>query len=296
LRLGRRKGAFILQVERKFDTPVRVLIRSLGEAGVSRAVKIFIHGRGRRGRKRIEKLNERHFQWFWEFGTATSEKLYSEIERIEVTGLSEEFQTELRVADFTHQDQTLLLPLWAGIPGADRTDLLVRKALLDEERFWRPYGIPACSAKEKAYAEGPAEGAGGVWMFWNVLLGEGLVAHEFRKEAVLLIERLLDNVIHSLKTDNAFREYYHAEQAGGFGDRYHQWGVFPVSLFLETLGVRLISPRKIWLRPSNPFSQPVTIRWRGLKVECYEAHSMVTFPSGQSVRIDGDEPQFIEQD
>jgi hypothetical protein len=295
LRLGRRRGAFNKQIERSFDPPVRVLVRSTGEEGLSHAVKVFIHGRGRRGRKRIEKLTERNFQWFWDFGTATSEKHYTEIERIEVAGLSKEFETELRVADFTDQDQTLLLPLWAGIPASDRAGLLVRKTLCDEKRFWRPFGIPACSAKAKAYAEGPAEGAGGVWMFWNVLLGEGLLRYGYRKEAVALLERLMANVIHSLKADKAFRESYHAEQAAGFGDRHHQWGLAPVSLFLETLGVRLISPRKVWLRPSNPFHRPVTIRWRGLKIECFEMHTVVTFPNGQRVKIEGDEPQFVEQ-
>lgn len=296
LRLGKRKGAFNLQIERTFDTPVRVLVRSMGEEGLSHAVKIFIHGRGRRGRKRIEKLTERNFQWFWEFGTATSGKHYTEIERIEVAGLSKEFETELRVADFTHEDQTLLLPLWADIPAAERAEKLVRKTLLDNERFWRPFGIPSCSAKDKAYSEGPAEGAGGVWMFWNAMLGEGLVDYGYQQEAVILIKRLLANVIHSLKADKAFRESYHAEQLAGFGDRHHQWGIFPVHLFLETLGVRLISPRKIWLRPSNPFPRPVTIRWRGLKIMCFEAHAVVTFPNGQQVEIDGEAPQFVEQD
>ncbi len=295
LRLGRRKGAFNLQVERTFDPAVRLLVRSIGEEGLSHAVKIFIHGQGRHGRKRIEKLNERNFQWFWEFGTATSEKHYTEIERIEVAGLSKEFETELRVVDFTRQDQTLLLPIWAGIPSPERADQLVRKTLLDEGRFWRPFGIPSCSAKDKAYPQGPAEGAGGVWMFWNSLLGEGLVEYGYRREAAVLVERLMANAVHSLKVDKAFRESYHAEQAAGFGERHHQWGLFPVSFFLETLGVRLFSPQKVWLHPSNPFPWPVVIRWRGLKLECFAAHTLVTFPNGQRVKIDGDEPQFVEQ-
>jgi len=295
LRLGRRKGPFNLQVDRTFEPAVHVLVRSIGEEGLSHAVKIFIHGRGRSGRKRIEKLTERDFQWFWEFGTATSQKQYTEIERIEVAGLSKEFETELRVADFTRQDQTLLLPLWAGIPTSDRADQLVRKALLDEERFWRPYGIPSCSAKDAAYAQGPAEGAGGVWLFWNTLLGEGLVEYGYRREAAVLVERLMANVVQSLKVDKAFRESYHAEQAEGFGDLHHQWGVFPVSLFLDTLGVRLISPYKVWLRPSNPFPWPVVVRWRGLKLECFATHTLVTFPNGQSIKIEGDESQFVEQ-
>jgi hypothetical protein len=58
----------------------------------------------------------------------------------------------------------------------------------------------------------------------------------------------------------------------------------------------LISPHKVWLRPSNPFPRPVVVRWRGLKLECFTAYTRVTFPNGQSIKIEGDEPQFVEQD
>jgi hypothetical protein len=293
--LGKGKGEFVLVIERTFDPPVRVLVRSSGAEDLSHATKVFIHGRGRRGRHRVERLTERRFQWFWEFGTATSEKTYAEIERIEVRGLSDEFETELWVADYTRQDQTLLLPLWAGIPAKERAERLVRETLLDPERFWRSYGIPSCSAQDPAYAPDNRQGAGGVWLFWNTLIGEGLTDYGYLEEAAELVRRLMEATLHSLRVDKAFREAYNADRPEGIGERDHLWGVTPVYLFLYVLGVRLISPRKVWLRGRNPFPWPVTVRWRGLELECLEDRTLVTFPNGQQVEVIGEEPQIVEQ-
>ncbi|HEY45625.1 MAG TPA: hypothetical protein G4O14_02440 [Anaerolineae bacterium] len=293
--LGKGKGEFVLEIERTFDPPVRILVRSSGAEDLSHAAKVFIHGRGRRGRHRVERLTERRFQWFWEFGTATSEKTYAEVERIEVRGLSDEFKTELSVADYTRQDQTLLLPLWAGIPTKERAEHLVRKTLLDPERFWRPYGIPSCSAQDPSYTPDNREGSGGAWLFWNTLLGEGLADYGYLEQAAELVRRLMEATLHCLRVDKAFREAYNADQPVGIGERDHLWGVAPVHLFLYVLGVRLISPRKVWLRGRNPFPWPVRLRWRGLELECLEDRTLVTFPNGQQVEVSGEEPQMVEQ-
>jgi hypothetical protein len=293
--LGVGKGEFVLEVERTFKPSVRVLIRTSGAEDLSHAVKVFIHGRGRRGRHRVERLSERHFQWFWEFGAATSDKTYAEIERIEVRGLSDAFETELCVADYTRQDQSLLVPLWAGIPSGERVERLVRDTVLDENRFWREFGIPSCSAEDPAYASDNQEGAGGVWFFWNTLIGEGLIDYGYIEEAVELVTRLLNAAVHTLRVDKAFREAYDADKLQGLGERDHLWGVAPVHLFLYVLGVRLISPTQIWIRGLNPFPWPVTLRWRGLLLECLKDQTVITFPNGQRVETSSDVPQFVEQ-
>lgn len=292
--LGSGRGQFTLEVGRTFDPPVRILVRSEGEEGLSHAVKVFIHGRGRRGRSRVEKLTERRFQWFWEFGTSNSDKHYVEIERVEVSGLSEEFKTEVWVAGYSRQDQTLLLPLWAGIPAPERARKLVHETIMDPERYWRPNGIPACAANDPAYAADGRNGAGGVWMFWNQMIGEGLVAYGYLEQAAELVGRLISATVETLKSDKAFREAYNADQPGGLGDRHHMWGIAPLSLFLETLGVRLITPNKVWLRPQNPFPWPVTVRWRGLTLECLKDRIEVTFPNGQRIITRGTQAQMVE--
>lgn len=294
-RLGSGKGEFTLDVERTFDTPVRVLIRSRGEEGKSHAVKVFIHGRGRRGPAGVERLTEYRFQWFWEFGTATSERTYAGIERIEVRGLSDAFETELWIADYSREDQTLFLPLWAGIPDQDRAEALVEQSLLDEARFWRPAGIPVCSARDPAYAADAHGGAGGVSMIWNSMFGEGLARYGFRKHAAELVSRLLDASVESLRKEHAFRESYNADEMEGLGSRAHIAGIAPFALFLDVLGVRLVSPRAVELVGFNPFPLPVTVSWRGLQVKRDEDRTWVTFPDGQVSIVEGQGKTLVQQ-
>lgn len=295
-RLGSGRGEFELEVDRSFDTPVRILIRSRGEEGLSHAIKVFIYGRGRRGPAGTERLTEYRFQWFWDFGTATSEKIYAGVDRIEVRGLSEEFETELWIADYTRQDQTLLLPLWAGVPDEDRARKLIHETLLDEARFWRAGGIPVCSAQDPAYAADARGGSGGVWMVWNSMLGEALVRYGYREEAAQLVGRLLNASVESLGKDHAFRECYNAEQPEGLGARAHVAGIAPLALFLEVLGVRLISARKVQVEGFNPFPWPVTVSWRGLQVRRDGDRTWVSFPDGQVSLVEGPQRVWVEQE
>jgi glycogen debranching enzyme len=291
--LGKGKGNFTVEIGRTFDPPIRVLVRSKGIEDQSHAIKVFIHGRGQKGRRRVEKLTESNFRWFWEFGTATSDRTYAEIERIEVHGVGDRFRTELRVADYGLRDQTGLLPLWAGMPDPERAEKIVHKAILDERHFWRTFGLPNCSAKDRRYAADNRDGSGGVWMFWNSMIGEGLVKYGFLDEAAELTKRLMQACIHALRQDHAFREAYNADEPSGIGDYDHIWGAAPLHLFLQVLGVRLISPHRVWVRGGHPFSDPVTIRWKGLKMICRPDEIEVIFPDGQEFQTS--EPGFIEQ-
>ncbi len=294
--LGKGEGQFVLDVGRRFDPPVRVLVRSKGAEGQSHAVQVHIQGRGPQGRSRLERLTERDFQWFWDRGTATSDKAYAEISRVEIRGLSKAFSTEVLLADYTRQDQSLLLPLWAGIPSQEGAERLVHETLMDPDRFWRPFGIPACSAQDPAYAPDNRQGSGGVWMLWNTMLGEGLVDYGFIESVAELVGRLMEAVVHSLNADGAFREAYNADQAEGLGERDHMAGVAPLSLFLSTLGVRLISPRKVWLAGHNPYPWPVTVRWRGLEIRRVpDGPTSVIFPDGQRLEVVGEQARLVEQ-
>jgi hypothetical protein len=57
----------------------------------------------------------------------------------------------------------------------------------------------------------------------------------------------------------------------------------------------LISPYKITLRGSNPFAQPVRLRWRGLEVRWDQDQAVVVFPDGEQVTVRGEIPQVAEQ-
>jgi hypothetical protein len=288
------RGDLTVEVHRRFAPSARLLVKAHGPPDARPNMEVTLVGRGRRGRHRVETLKRSHVQWYFGVGTAVSEKLYAELDRVEVRGLTDEFDVTVSVVDYARQDQTLLLPLWGGLPDPARAKELIHRAILDANRYWRPYGIPNCSALDPAYRPDNREGSGGVWMMWNTMIGEGLVEYDHRAEAAELVKRIMSAMIYALKTDKAFREAYNSDKLEGLGDRDYLWGVAPVHLFMLTLGVRIVNPRRVFLEGYNPFPWPVTIRHKGVTVSKGADGAIVTFPSGKQVMVTDPSPQFVE--
>ena len=288
------RGELTAEIHRRFSPSARIVVKAVGPKDARPNMEVILAGRGRRGRHRVETLKRSHVQWYFGVGTTTSEKLYAELERAEVRGLTDDFEVTVSVVDYAREDQTLLLPLWGGIPDSIRAETLIRKTILDPERYWRPYGLPNCSARDPAYKPDNREGSGGVWLMWNTMIGEGLVEYGYRAEAAALIAKLMAAMIASLKSDKAFREAYNSDKLEGLGERNYLWRVAPVHLFMMTLGVRIINPRKVFLEGRHPFPWAVTIRHKGvIVVKGYET-ATVTFPTGRQVAIADTSPQFVE--
>lgn len=292
--LGRGRGPYVLRIKRSFAPPGRVLVLALGGAEAPAGLKVRVFGRGPRGGKRGETLRTAQFTWHQGFGAATTQTYYHVVERVEVTGVDRSLRTEVQIADYTRQDQTQLLPLWAGIPGPERAEALVRRTILNSATYWRPYGIPNCSAQDPAYRSDNRDGSGGVWMMWNTMVGEGLAAYGYRTEAAELIQRLMQVMLHTLKTEAAFREAYDADRLQGLGDRDYLWGVAPVHLFLRVLGVRVLSPRRVFVEAGNPFPWPVTVRHHGVSVIKDGHRTYVIFPAGDRFEFADERPHVVE--
>jgi hypothetical protein len=293
--LAEGKGNLVLELHRRFKPTARIVVKAIGPRDEKPQLTVTLSGRGQRGRHRVETLKRSQVQWYFGIATAVSDKLYAELERVEIGGLTEAFTVTVSVVDYTRQDQTLLLPLWAGIPNPARAEALVDKTLLDGQRYWRPYGIPNCSALDPVYKPDNREGSGGVWMMWNTMLGEGLVNYGYRAEAAELVSRLMSGMLFTLKMDKAFREAYNSDALEGIGERDYIWGVAPVYLFLRTVGIRIITPRRVYLEGHNPMPWPVTVRYKGLIVrkEPGAAYSKITFPSGKEVIVTEEAAQFV---
>ncbi|MGQ0603783.1 MAG: MGH1-like glycoside hydrolase domain-containing protein, partial [Anaerolineales bacterium] len=294
--LAEGQGNLVVDVHRRFKPAARIMVKAIGPKDAKPEMTVTLSGRGQRGRHRVEVLKRSQVQWYFGVATAVSDKVYGELERIEIAGLTEAFAVTVSVVDYTRQDQTLLLPLWAGIPNPARAEALVDKTLLDPDRYWRPYGIPNCSALDPAYQPDNRDGSGGVWMMWNTMLGEGLVEHGYRAEAAELITRLMTGIVHALKTDKAFREAYNADALEGLGERDYIWGVAPVHLFLRVVGIRILTSRRVHLEGHNPFPWPVTVRYKGVTVrkEPGAAYAKVAFPSGREVIVSDEAAQFVD--
>lgn len=284
-------------INRKFNPAARVLVKvTAPKEAEPQQVTVTIHGRGRRGRHRVEVLPPRRMTWYWGIGSVTSDKVYAEIEAVEVAGVPPGWEVTVSTVDYTRQDQTLLLPLWAGLAKGERREALVRKTLTDPTRYWRPYGIPNCSAQDPAYMPDNVKGSGGVWLMWNTMLGEGLADGGYTAEAAELVTHLMTTMIHSLQTDKAFHEAYHCDKLEGLREHDYIWGVAPAHLFLRTVGIRIISPHKVWVRGRNPFPWPVTVKWKGVTVTKVDEGTLIKFPSGKEVALTDEGERFVEDE
>jgi hypothetical protein len=283
--LGERLGSGDLLVQRSFDQPVRLLIRIQSNSDTPHRPVLFVHGTSPGGQHLVERI-----EWFLGMSFATGERIYSQLERVEIHGLEELDRISIHIVGYNCLDQTLLLPLWAGVPVQERASAIVEKSITNPEKFWRDYGIPAC-----AYYPSQTDipNCHYVHIPWNYLIGEGLLAYGYRKESAELTSKIMAAVIRSLNQNRAFSRYYHADTGQGLGDKNALEGLAPLGLFLDTLGVRLISPRKVELDGINPFPWPVTVKYRGLTIFRRSDKTTVVFQDGQTITVTDPSPQIV---
>jgi hypothetical protein len=289
--LGERYGSGDISIHQDFAFPLRLLARIQTDSGPGGRVHIFIRGSGPTGQHLVEHIPNERLHWYLGMASVTSERVYTTLEDIEIQGADETDRITLQSAGYIGLDHTLFLPLWANIPGKERAQALVRQTITNPDRFWQLYGIRACSdppiTSDQTYT------CQSVYLPWNALIGEGLVAYGYRTEAADLVVRLMKAIIQNLKNNRSFLRYYHAETGQGLGERNALNGLAPLGLFLDVLGVKLISPRRVELTGFNPFPWPITVKYRGLTVLRQSERTAVIFPDGQTITVEGSEPRIV---
>ena len=66
-----------------------------------------------------EHLEKKDFRWGAGVAVATTRLVYTSVDELVVTGLEKRDRVSISTMDFSTEDVTLFLPLWAGIPTAD---------------------------------------------------------------------------------------------------------------------------------------------------------------------------------
>jgi hypothetical protein len=302
--LGQLKGSGELRLAKpRFEQPVRLLLQVQSKNAATARPILLIEGEPAGSDEltaplQIERIDS-GFQLHDSGLVVTSAKVYSYIERITVEGLDPREKLVVRAADTSTQDVTLFTPLWAHLPEPEQARRMLGRMLTDPGGFDQPFGVPALPASPAPARAGVREAAAadsvawGVHLPWNQLIGEGLLSYGFRSEAAQLTTRLMNAVIHCLKQTRSFYERYHARTAAGLGERGALTGLAPVGLFLQTLGVQILSPTRVRLEDTNPFPWPVTILYRGLKVVRGLESTDLVFPNGQTVTVTDPTPSLI---
>ncbi len=288
--LAEGNGSGILHIDAKFAQAVRLVIQIHTHDENTRRTRIAISGTSATGQSRLETIPEERIKWSLGWGVTTGERVYQQVDTVELSGLAEGDLVRIITASYDQPDITCFLPLWAKISEPERAAQMIENSLLNPQKFWRSHGLPTSLANGL-----PVEGEGytSANLVWNLLVGQGLLGYGYRQEAARLFNNLMKGILRSLKEQQTFRRYYQADTGQGRGERNPLQGLAPVSFFLECLGLRLISPRKVLLNGFNPFPWPVTVKYRGLTILCQKDKSTVIFPDGQAITIDDPTPRVV---
>jgi hypothetical protein len=290
--IAKKKGDGMLRVRPpEFGTGVRLLVEIQTKNPAARRPEVEISEFFSKTKGEVETIQGHQFQWRTGGLVATTQKLFTRVGRVSVTGLDEKDKIVVRLIDTTGEDLTLALPLWAQVPEAQQANAMVERNMMTADRFDRPFGLPSLVASPDPDADSVSLG---VLLPWNQLIGEGLLAYGFRAEATRLTAHLMNAVIQNLKQNRSFYQRYHAEKGTGIGERNSLQGFAPVGLFMKILGVTILSQRKVKLEGKNLFPWAVTIKYKGLTVVRGLEHTVLTFPNGESVIVKEEAPCVVE--
>ena len=289
--LARQQGSGAVVMKTKFEGPVRLLIQVQSQNPIVKRPEIRIHQFSTKPADEI--VMNSAYQRRNNGLSYTTQKTYTRLAKVLIKGLDEQDTIIISTLDFTSEDHTLFMPLWAGVPDDQRAQTLIGRSLLDSNRFNRPYGIPACPASTSDHSEAESVSLA-VHLPWNLFICEGLLKYGFRSDAARLVAHLMTAIVQNLKQDRAFFARYHAENGSGIGERNALAGFAPVGLFLQVLGVKIFSPTRVRLEGENPFPWEVTICYRGLKVRRGLNNTLVTFSNGKSVTVTDRSPCIVE--
>jgi hypothetical protein len=289
--IAKKRGDGNMRPKAEFETGIRLLVEIQTKNPAAKRPEVEISEFFSRTKGEVETIQGHQFQWRTGGLVATTQKLFTRVGRVTVTGLDEKDKVVVKLIDTTGEDLTLALPLWAKVPAAQQANAMIGRNMMTADRFDRPFGLPSLPVSPDPDADAVSMS---VLLPWNQLIGEGLLAYGFRAEATRLTAHLMNAVIQNLKKNRSFYQRYHAEKGTGIGERNSLQGFAPVGLFMQALGVTILSQRKVKLEGRNLFPWAVTIKFKGLTIVRGLEQTTVTFPNGESVIVKEEAPCTVE--
>jgi len=289
--LGSIHGVGVIDIHRDFLQPVRPNIRIDTQREVTHPAQLFIHGSGSSGAHRVEHIPTNRVRWQLNSGFATSEYAYTSIEKVEINGIRPDDFVEVNTVNLASMDQSLLLPIWAGIPSDDRAKILINLTIMNRKKFLGPFGLRSC-IDFPGSGECP-ESYFGTHYPWTEMILDGMLQYGARKKAAEVFSRMMKPVAQAIQHDLTLYQSYHSDTGKPLGTQNSLSSLVPVGLFLKILGVKIIKPTELEITGHNPFPWPVTVKYQGLTVVKQEKKTLVIFPDGQSVTVDNDQTRTI---
>jgi hypothetical protein len=283
-------GSGKFRVRRVVDGLQRLNLKLEFEDENTKPVRIQIVGLDENGTEAMEEAGAREVIRGQGQAFYTTRQLFKDVKSIEVSGLGENDRGTLATVDYSLIDISMLLPLWSGALEGEQLKGFIEDTILLQ--YIKPKGCPAVSLENETGIKSWAM----VHLPWNQLVGEGLVACGYRKEAADLFTRLMDASAKIFQETGMFRDHFDALDGTPGGEQNTLHSLPPLGLLLKTLGILKITPWMVVFEGGNPFPFPVTVKYRGMKVTRHASDTVVTFPGGQTVTVPGDGIQQVTID
>lgn len=267
------------------ENPARIQVHLIG--GTNHAPKATLHivGIGH-DNENIHEIADVKTQFVWGYsnGFYTSKNLFQTVNELYFEGVSRVYKVDAHTVDFTRPDVNSILPLMlTGIP-ENRAESLV-KLLTDPAQFWRESGMSIVSAKDRNYDPASAVGGGGTWAYWTTLIGEGLIEYGRGDITRDMVKRLVKTQLAAYTENSYFSEFYHSDQAGGRGEKYHVGGIVPIYLLNRLFGIQIFDSRRVFLGGENFWDTDITIIQHGVTVKRTKNNANITFASGHHIEV-----------
>lgn len=270
-------GTFPIRYQ--FESPQRLLLHISSELENTRNCHFIIQGTGLEGPIH-EEISSRSLHWLHGNGVYTSQHHYLIVNEIIASNIQPGDTCQVGSIDFTAEDISLLLPLWARMVDPQKVKELITKTIL--QRYRHQYGLAVIPDHPDLEI---TQATRHVFLPWNQFVIEGLLNYGFRQEAANLLESNMNALTGVLIEKRAFQAEYDSQTGKGFGELNLLTGLAPLGTFLHCLGVVLLSEKLIILEGLNPFSWPVTVQYRWITLEFSPTQTILTTRFGKKIRI-----------
>lgn len=282
-------------INETFTPPARVMVRIVGGVSQVPRIRLKLAGQDKDGAPCTIEADVAEFRWQNRQGVFTASQPLSALHSLEIDGLSRVYKVYASTIDSSRLDINALLPVWTGRLPQHRSEALAALAL-DKAHFLRPNGISMLSASDPDFDPSNARGGGGIWMFWQALLGEGLLSAGFHAESIALLQRTLRHLARVHKREGRLSQFYHADEAQGFGEAHHVAGIVPLKWLSDALGVQIRNAECARVGGEFAWGAPVRIEQHGVIVQRSEDGIEVSFPSGHSAKLPANAPMQLVKD
>lgn len=277
------------EIDHALLRPNRLIIRVKGGVSHIPRIALTVEGLDTDSKPLSETLETERFRWQNRQGIATTEQVFSHVQRISCKGLSRVYRLSVHSLDTNMLDINTFVPLWAMELDTKRSSTLTN-LLLDKQAFRQPNGLSVVPASDPHYDPSSASGGGGIWPYWQTIMGEALIAAGEGSRAADLVKDYLKMQTEILREDPGFGQYYHAETPKALGERDHLMGIAPLHLLNLLTGIRIVSSGAVWTGGPFEWGRSISIRQHGVRVRRTSKGTKVDFPSGHSVELPPDAP------